>query len=220
MDIMQAMRERHSVRRYREEPVEQEKIDAIQKCIDDIVAQSGLDVQLVTNEPEAFTGALASYGHFSGCSNYITFCSENGRSEDIGYYGEEIVLLCQMLGLNTCWVALTFSKGKVPVKPKKGEKLQIVISVGYGVHNGRPHKNKPLEELCKTEGESPEWFKSAMEAVMLAPTAMNQQKFHFTLVEDNKVKAKALLGPYAKMDLGIAKYHFELGANGHEFDWV
>lgn len=220
MDIMQAMRERNSVRRYKEEPIEQEKIDAIQNCIDEIVAATGLDIRLVTDEPEAFTGAMASYGHFSGCSNYITFCSENGRGEEIGYYGEEIVLLCQMLGLNTCWVALTFSKNKVPVKPKKGEKLQIVISVGYGVHCGRPHKNKPMEELCSAEGEMPEWFRNSMEAVMLAPTAMNQQKFHFTLVDDNKVKAKALLGPYAKMELGIAKYHFELGADGHEFEWI
>ena len=66
----------------------------------------------------------------------------------------------------------------------------------------------------------PEWFAAGMDAVLTAPTAMNQQKFHFTLVDDNKVKAKALFGPYAKMDLGIAKYHFELGAGGHEFEWI
>ena len=138
----------------------------------------------------------------------------------MGYWGEELVLLCQMLGLNTCWVALTFSKSKTKYTCKKGEKLQIVISVGYGVHNGREHKNKPLSELCTVNGETPEWFAKAMDAVLTAPTAMNQQKFHFTLVDDNKVKAKALFGPYSKMDLGIAKYHFELGANGHEFEWV
>ena len=220
MDIMQAMAERHSVRRYQEKPIEPEKIAEIQNAIDNINENTGLNIQLITDEPEAFTGAMASYGHFSGCSNYISICSENGRNEEIGYYGEELVLLCQMLGLNTCWVALTFSKAKTKYTCNKGEKLQIVISVGYGVHNGRPHKNKPLEELCTVNGESPEWFSKAMDAVMTAPTAMNQQKFHFTLVDENKVKAKALFGPYSKMDLGIAKYHFELGAGGHEFEWV
>lgn len=220
MDILQAMKERHSVRRYTDQPIEPEKIAEIEKAIASINEETGLDIQLVTNEPEAFTGAMASYGHFSGCTDYIAICSENGRSEEIGYYGEELVLLCQMLGLNTCWVALTFSKGKTKYICKKGEKLQIVISVGYGVHSGREHKNKPLSELCTVKGETPDWFAAGMDAVLTAPTAMNQQKFHFTLVDDNKVKAKALFGPYAKMDLGIAKYHFELGADGHEFEWI
>lgn len=220
MDIMEAMKQRHSVRRYKEEPIEPEKVKQIQDAIDSINAETGLNIQLVTNEPNAFTGAMASYGHFSGCSNYIAICSKNGRTEEIGYYGEELVLLCQMLGLNTCWVALTFSKGKAKFSCNRGERLQIVISLGYGVHEGRSHKNKPLDELCTVNGEMPEWFKNAMDAVFLAPTAMNQQKFHFTLIDANKVKAKALFGPYAKMDLGIAKYHFELGANGHEFEWV
>ncbi len=220
MDILQAMKERHSVRRYTDKPIEPEKIEEIEKAIASINDETGLNIQLVTNEPEAFTGTMASYGHFSGCSNYIAICAENGRNEEIGYYGEELVLLCQMLGLNTCWVALTFSKGKAKYTCNKGEKLQIVISVGYGVHNGREHKNKPLSELCSVNGETPDWFGNAMEAVLLAPTAMNQQKFHFTLINDKQVKAKALFGPYSKMDLGIAKYHFELGADGHEFEWI
>lgn len=220
MDILQAMKERHSVRRYTDKPIEPEKIEEIEKAIASINEETGMNIQLVTNEPEAFTGTMASYGHFLGCSNYIVIVSENGRSEEIGYFGEELVLLCQMLGLNTCWVALTFSKGKTKYTCNKGEKLQIVISVGYGVHNGREHKNKPLSELCTVNGEAPDWFCNAMEAVLLAPTAMNQQKFHFTLINDKQVKAKALFGPYAKMDLGIAKYHFELGAGGHEFEWI
>lgn len=219
MDIMEAMLQRHSVRRYKDIPIEEEKIEQIQSAIDETNAQTGLNIQLITNEPEAFTGAMASYGHFSGCSNYIAICAKNGRSEEIGYYGEELVLLCQMLGLNTCWVALTFSKSRTKFTCNKGERLQIVISVGYGVHEGRPHKNKPLEELCQVKGEMPGWFRRGMDAVLLAPTAMNQQKFRFILTDENKVKAKALFGPYAKMDLGIAKYHFELGADGYEFDW-
>ena len=71
MDIMEAMTQRHSVRRYKEIPIEPEKIKQIQDAIDDINSETGLNIQLVTNEPDAFTGAMASYGHFSGCSNYI-----------------------------------------------------------------------------------------------------------------------------------------------------
>ncbi len=40
---------------------------------------------------------------------------------------------------------------------------------------------------------------------------MNQQKFTLTYA-DGKVTAKAGMGFYTKVDLGIVKYHFELGA--------
>ncbi len=50
-----------------------------------------------------------------------------------------------------------------------------------------------------------------MKAAMLAPTAINQQKFYFELLPDNCVRAICKSGPYAKMDLGIVKYHFEKG---------
>ena len=67
----------------------------------------------------------------------------------------------------------------------------------------------------------PDWFRAGVEAAMTAPTAINQQKFMLTLMRDGAtVKAAAGLGPYAKMDLGIVKYHFEIGAGDHPFRWA
>ncbi len=220
MDIITAMYERNSVRRYTDEPLRADDVEKINEEIEKINAESGLRFILVTNEPEAFTGKMASYGHFSGCTDYIVCIGHKHRDEDIGYFGEKLVLFCQSIGVNSCWVALTYSKGKVKFTLNKGEKFYIVISLGYGIHQGRPHKNKPLESLCKCNGEMPQWFKNAMDGAMTAPTAINQQKFYFELIGDKKVKAKALLGPYSKMDLGIVKYHFELGAGESEFEWV
>lgn len=219
MDLYNAMLQRNSVRRYTDEPLKPEHIKALNNAIAKVNDESGLRFQLVTNEPEAFTGKAADYGHFSGCTDYIVAVGQKGKDEEIGYYGEELVLTAQCLGINSCWVALTFNKRKVKADIKKGEKFYLVISIGYGIHNGRPHKNKPFEELCSCDGEMPEWFKMGVEAAMTAPTAVNQQKFHFTLEGEN-VKAKALMGPYSKMDLGIVKYHFELGVKGYKFNWV
>lgn len=64
----------------------------------------------------------------------------------------------------------------------------------------------------------PEWFKKGMEAAILAPTATNQQKFLITL-DGNALKAKALMGFYSKLDLGIVKYHFEIGAGKKDLKW-
>ena len=222
LDIMQAMRLRHSVRSYLDTPIESEKVEALQSEIKRIEAESGLRVHLILDEPQAFTGPLAHYGSFKGCKNYIVITGEKDRDEDVGYFGERLVLLVQQLGMNSCWVALTYNRAKIPVKLAKGEKLHIVIAIGYGANHGVPHKNKPLEQLCRVECvDTPVWFENAMKAVLRAPTAINQQKFHFTLLADGKtVKAKALLGPCAKMDLGIAKYHFELGAGNADFIWA
>ena len=99
---------------------------------------------------------LAHYGSFYNVGNYFAATAKDGRDVEIGYYGERLVLLSQQLGLNTCWVALTYSKGKVPVECAPGEKLRIVIALGYGETQGVPHKSKklmslwrPLTFLCK-----------------------------------------------------------------------
>ena len=219
MDIKEAIIKRHSVRRYLDREIEENVVNELKTVIDNVCQESGLDIKLVLNEPTAFTGFLAKYGKFENCKNYITICGKRGREGDVGYFGEKIVIAAQMLGLNTCWVALTYKKGNVPVKAKRGEKFYITISVGYGRNRGVPRKSKPMEKLCRVNGEMPQWFKDGMDFAMRAPTAINQQKFIITLLENGRVSAKARLGPCSKIDLGIVKYHFEIGAGKENFSW-
>ena len=124
---------------------------------------------------------------------------------------EKNVLKCQELGLNTCWVAMTHGKSKAEIR--RGQKLLIIISLGYGETQGVPHKSKSIAELGQANQKT-EWFDRGMEAVSLAPTAVNQQKFYFEL-KNGIVTAKSLGGFYSKIDLGIVKYHFE-AVTGHE----
>jgi hypothetical protein len=221
MTIQEAMAARHSVRQYKETPLETEKISAIQAEIDACNQAGNLHIQLVTNEPNAFSETMAHYGSFRGVTNYIALVgkADSTLEEHCGYYGERLVLFCQQLGLNTCWVALTYSKRKADFQVEPGEKLCLVIALGYGVNQGVPHKSKPVEKLMQVSGETPDWFRRGMEAVLLAPTAVNQQKFTFSL-NGNQVSAKAGLGFYTKIDLGIAKYHFEIGAGKDQFVWA
>ena len=218
MDQMELMRARHSVRSYLNKPIEGDKLDALRAAIDRVNAEAGLHVQLFTEEPEAFDANAPHYGQFKGCRNYFAMVGPKDADEAVGYYGEQLVLLAQELGLNTCWVALTFKKGKVKVDTDKGEKLHVVIALGYGADPGRAHKSKAVTELSNLSDASPAWFRAGMEAVLLAPTAVNQQKFFFEQKGDT-VKAKSKLTFYGQMDLGIAKYHFELGAGKENFRW-
>lgn len=213
MDISEAIKERHSVRAYTDKKIEGEVLLALENKIAEINGESGLNVQLVLNEEKAFGGRMAHYGKFSGVKNYIAMVGKKGAdlSEKVGYYGQKLVLFAQTLGLNTCWVALTYKKVKTAYKIEEGEKLALVIAIGYGATQGVPHKSKSINAVSNAGEDSPEWFVNGVKAALLAPTATNQQKFFFTL-KDGEVTAKPGLGFYAKVDLGIVKYHFELGS--------
>ncbi len=215
MTISEAIRERHSVRTYLDREIPQEVLDELQAEIEACNRESGLHIQLVTGEKNAFDGMMAHYGKFGGVQNYIAVVGKSGAalSETGGYYGEQIVLKAQTLGLNTCWVAMTVSKGTVKkhIRLEDGEKLLIVIALGYGSTQGTAHKSKTAEQVTEGAENAPDWFREGVAAALLAPTAMNQQKFKF-IYESGKLTAKAGLGPYAKIDLGIVRYHFEIGS--------
>lgn len=221
MDLNEAIRQRHSVRSYTDQPMTEETLDALTHLIAQRNEESGLHIQLVLNEPKAFDSRMAHYGKFSGVKNYIAMIGKKGKKLDelCGYYGEKIVLEAQRMGLNTCWVGLTFKKIPDTFVVEKGEKLVIVIAIGYGVTQGVAHKTKQLSQVTKVEGPMPAWFKAGAEAALLAPTAVNQQKFTFVLQGD-RVVAKAALSPYAKVDLGIVKYHFEVGSGKSADVWA
>ena len=220
MDLLQAMRNRHSVRSYTNKPIEGEVKEKLSALIAQCNGESGLHIQLVLDEPNAFDSMMAHYGKFSSVRNYIVMAGKKTAEleETCGYYGEKIVLYAQTLGLNTCWVAMTYSKGKAVFQLDQDEKVCLVIAVGYGETEGTAHKVKSRERVMKVQGTPPEWFIRGINAALLAPTAMNQQKFVFSL-DGNTVSAKAGMGFYSRIDLGIAKYHFEIGAGTENFQW-
>lgn len=208
MEMLELMKARHSVRQYTEQKIEADKRAALDALTAELNQEGGMHIQILYEEPKCFDSFMAHYGKFSGCRNYIAVVGPKGKDldEKAGYYGEQLVLKAQELGLNTCWVAMTHGKSAAVIE--KGEKLAILISLGYGATQGVVHKNKELTAVSDLTKDSPQWYQDGLEAALLAPTAMNQQKFRFS-VENNQVSAKATGGFYSKIDLGIVKYHFE-----------
>lgn len=209
MDTLELIKLRHSVRQYTDKPIEPEKRNVLNQLIDDINTTQLLNIQILYDEPNCFNSAMAHYGKFSGVTNYISLVGKksNTLDERLGYYGEKIVLKAQELGLNTCWVAMTHGKSNANVK--SDEKEVCIISIGYGSTNGVAHQSKPIERLCNYSSSLPDWYIKGVQSASYAPTAMNQQKFFFELKDGNTVVATHGIGFYTKLDLGIAKYHFE-----------
>lgn len=180
-------------------------------------AHSGLHFQLVCDEKKAFSG-LPAYGKFSGVNAYIVAAGKKAPDldEQIGYYGEALVLFAQSIGLNSCWAGVSYTKIKDTYILEKDEKIACYIAIGYGETPGIQHKSKALEEISDIKENSPEWYKKGVKAAQLAPTAVNQQKFYIeylglkdgdSLPQVKFHKGHSLIG-YTQMDCGIARYHF------------
>ena len=228
MTILEAIEARHSVRAYQDRPLAADVVKAMEEQIAAVNHESGLHIQLIQNEPKAFLGTLAKYGKFRNVKNYLVLAGRKTEDLDerVGYYGEHLVLLAQTLGLNTCWVGLSYSKVPGTYVLEEGEKIACYIALGYGETQGVCHKIKTVKQVSNTSDTTPSWFKKGVEAALLAPTAVNQQKFSFEYVGEvdgrHRVRAKrgfSLIG-YTQMDLGIARYHFEVGAGKENFEWV
>ena len=228
MTIQEAILARHSVRAYKEEPLTEDVVKVFENEISQVNQKSKLHIQLILNEPKAFQGTLAKYGKFRNVSNYLVMAGKKAEDLDerVGYYGEYLVLLAQTLGLNTCWVGLSYTKVPGTYVLDEGEKIACYIAIGYGETQGTSHKIKTIEQVSNVSERTPLWFKKGVEAALLAPTAVNQQKFSFEYVGmkdgHHQVHAKkgfSMIG-YTQMDMGIAKYHFEIGAGKENFEWV
>ena len=212
MDILELMKERHSVRKFIDRPLEADAVAALRSEIDACNQEGGLHIQLLTDEPEAFQANKAHYGQFKGCRNYLAIIGPKGKETEAGYYGERVVLKAQELGINSCWVALTYKMDKAKGAEAPGEKRYLVVALGYGETNGVAHKSKSITEVSDYKEGDPAWYKAGIEAALLAPTAINQQKFRFER-DGEKVTAKVSgFGFYTRIDLGIVKYHFEAGS--------
>ena len=230
MDLLEAIKARHSVRQYTDRPIEGETLAKLQTLVNEANWESGLNMQLVLNAPDVLKRCNAQYGSYAGLSNFIALVGSDDADleEDCGYYGERIVLEAQRMGLNTCWMCFSWRNTVEVVKVRPTERLVCIIVIGYGENQGVERIRNSVEGLCRVDGCNPldtsalpDWFLAGMEAARLAPTAMHQQQFvmEYKTSAPNEVRAVSLGGHLADVDLGIVKYHFEVGANSVNEDW-
>lgn len=228
MTLQEAIKERHSVRKYQEKAIPEDVVQVLQQKIAEVNAKGNLHVQLVTNEPKAFSGKIG-YGKFTGVSNYFIMAGKKSDDLDlrVGYYGEELVLLAQTLGLNTCWAAVTFTKIPGTYVLADDEKIACYIALGYGLTQGEQHRMKSPSDVSNASDLTPAWFRAGVESALLSPTAVNQQKYFIEFIGKKGGSAKPLVSikkgvsmiGYTLMDLGIVKLHFEIGAGVENFIW-
>lgn len=214
MTEMEAIRQRHSVRSYQNRKIEAEKAAQLNELIARCNQEGNLNLQLLEDAGGTFSRMLSKFMGLGSAPSVIACIGpdDDTLDERIGYYGQKIVLFAQTLGLNTCWAG-TFSEKNTPANRTPGDRLPIVIAIGYGVNSGRIRKSKTADDVVAGGmNGKPEWFRRGVEAALLAPTAINQQKFEIALKNDGSVEITDKGGVLSRIDKGIVTYNFEVGA--------
>ena len=233
MTLSDVVLTRTSQRSYLPDPISRRQQEELQKAIDSCNQRSGLRVQLVCGHPEPFAGLRKSYGLLKGVHSYLVLAgpaADPDLAEKCGYYGEELVLTAVAMGLGTCWLGGTYDRESCLRRLKEGEELICVAAVGHTPEErgGREklialaakRKSKSQSELARNMSGAPSWFMSGIASVQRAPSARNRQGYRFLWQKDGTVQAQVTEhNEFSMVDLGIAKYHFELGAHGGQWTW-
>lgn len=213
MSGLDAIKNRHSVRNYEAKKIEADKVEKIRAKIEELNKEGNLHLQFMEDAGKTYNKLFNKVAGLGSAPSVIACVGIDDETleQRVGYYGEKLVLFIQELGLNTCWAG-TFNEKNIGAEVGDGEKLVISIAVGYGKDKGKPHKSKSLEQVIEAKGDRSYWFNKGVDMALLAPTAINQQKFTIRLNEDESVDFVDKGGIFSQVDLGIVRCHFEIGA--------
>lgn len=218
MNLKEAMQKRHMVRKYINKPISDDLINKINERIEMNNKNYNLSMKLMVDNNKGVSSIMKLI-LAKDVNNFIILAGDNSANLDerLGYSGADIMLYAQTLGLNTWWVGGTFNRSVSQYV--EGKKVTGIIAIGYGESQGKPHKSKMVEDVSKYNGTIiPSWFISGVDGALLAPTALNKQDF-MIIGDGNKVKIECDNGIFTGSNVGLIKYHFELGAGKENFEW-
>ncbi len=239
MNIIEAIKERRSVRSYNGESLTDAQKKALNKLVDDVNDPFGGNISIKLSSFDLKEGFKPStYGMVRGASDFFLLGIGDEVKDALaaGFCFEQVVLGAWQMGLGTCWIAATF-KGtdfEKGVSWPDGVQLRIVCPVGVSAEKSLVEKftrfvigsknREPFERIFfqEREGEplpadSP--FREPLEMMRIAPSSKNSQPWR-ALVCGNKVHFYSdSEAPISTVDCGIGICHFYetekfLGRNG------
>lgn len=228
MDILQAIKERRSIRSYNGKPLNGEQVEELNNAIEESYTLFGgkITIRLKTFDIHG-DFKPSTYGVIKGASDFFLMAIGEGEDSDLtaGFQFEQIVLKAWQMGLGTCWIAGTYKGSQFDERETwpEGETLKIICPVGVaekprlmekmmrlsiGANNRKPFGNLFFEDEFNKSLVRDSKFGEALEMMRLAPSSTNSQPWR-ALVKDDKVlfyyKPKY---PITVIDMGIGICHF------------
>ncbi len=215
--LLGLLEKRHSVRRFSSLPLDNDERERLYSLLSDLNQRGNTRLEAFVDEPSAFDCPAAKFMRFKHARNYVAFYvkkDDKAALVDAGEVGALLSLSLLYMGFGNCFVAGTFSRKQSHAKPKDGETLPFVLVFGHGENEGKPHRNKKPTDLSKDYDGAPEWFQKGIEAIMLCPSSINRFPYVFSL-ENGEAVGHPRGDSLSLVDIGIAKFFFELASEGH-----
>jgi len=168
MDVFESILKRRSIRRFKKDPIPEEKIEKLKEAL--LWAPSAGNLQarkfyFVFNEKIKKELAKAALNQdfiqeaplvIVGCANLkkISYYGKRGKEIysicDVAAAIENLMLLATKENLGTCWVG-AFDEEKISeiLNLKEGEKPIVILPVGFPDENPSPPEREEKEKIIK-----------------------------------------------------------------------
>lgn len=243
--IFETIKTRRSIRSYLDQEIEKDELDKIMRDISKFQGPFSSEVRfdLIINDRASLNNeSLGTYGIIQGAKYYLAVIAtrEDECLYELGYATERAILYLTDKNLGTCWMGGTFERANFAkqVELKDGEYLPVVVPFGY-IKDKQSIKDRMIRMTAGSDKRT-DWggvffnekidsplhpddagpYKSALEAVRVAPSASNKQPWRVIKKgNDYEFYLKPTSGYGDKLgfniqevDIGIAMCHFEMVA--------
>ncbi len=191
------------------------------------VAESRGDGWRIVLIKSGIDGKIGSYGIISNAPAWMVLIAD-GRDQsalEAAMAMERLVLQSTAAGVGTCWVGGTFRIGKLNALLDKNRNEKVLAVVPFGIPKdnksmlekvmtklAHSKTRKPFDSLFSATGDNFGPYREALEAVRLAPSAVNAQPWRAHVDGPKVTFSTATDNSYTMLDMGIALCHFSLVA--------
>jgi len=245
--VIDVIRARSSWRTYSNTPLENATKTSLMEFIEDNnTGLFGSKIRFELLDAHGNGKNLGTYGFITGAPHFIVGAIKDSpmNMEEFGYVLEKIILYATDMGLGTCWLGGTFTRGSFAetINLQEDEIIPAITPIGYTPSERRSigkimrwaakaKKRKLWDELFySTDFQTPIHqndageYSTALEMVRLGPSASNKQPWRI-LLDGNRIHFFCQghdISVYQRLDMGIAMCHFDLtmkeqGSEGH---WI
>ncbi len=228
MNLIEAIRERRSVRSYNGEGLTQAQIDELEKTVSDVESPFGGNMTIRLQSFDLKDGFRPStYGMIKGAVDFFLLGIKDDKQSALtaGFKFEQVVLKAWQMGLGTCWIAATF-KGTDFDRGESwpdGEELKIICPVGVAAKQSLREKatrlalgsknRKAFDKLFFSDNFLTPYdpagrFGEALEMMRLAPSSTNSQPWRALVCGDMVHFYYVPKSPASVLDCGIGLCHF------------
>jgi nitroreductase len=166
MDLMQAIRDRRSIRAFRDLPVEEEKLQGVLEA--GRLAPSARNMQdwrfivvkdaatrqklAVAARDQKFVGQAPVVIAACGTSDLVMTCGQPAYPIDVAIALDHMTLVAASLGLGTCWIG-AFYEDKVKEILGVPPEIRVValLPLGYPAEQPAPRPRKNLDDIVAWE---------------------------------------------------------------------